>query len=68
MFANIKNNYAAVKKKDSRYVITKQGKGHGLGLQNVERAIEKYQGTMEISDADQVFEVRLLLYVPMNNE
>ena len=68
LFANIKNNYAAVKKKDSRYLTTKQGKGHGIGLQNVERAIEKYQGSMEISDANQVFEVRLLLYVSMNNE
>ena len=41
---------------------------HGLGIRNVRRIVEKYDGSMEISDRDHIFEVRILLYVSVKKE
>ena len=37
---------------------------HGLGMKNVKRIVEKYNGSMEVCDEGQLFEVRILMYVP----
>ena len=38
---------------------------HGLGIRNVRRIVEKYDGSMEISSADGIFDVRIMMYVPV---
>lgn len=63
LFINIRNSYKMVNKSGKVYLSTKKDKGHGIGLQNVRKIIASYQGTMEISDEDNVFEVKIVLYL-----
>lgn len=44
-------------------------KQHGIGLKNVKKIVEKYNGTMEVTTQDGIFYVDLLLYMSrMENE
>lgn len=36
---------------------------HGIGLQNVKRVVEKYNGIMEMSEKDEIFSVKVMLYL-----
>lgn len=36
---------------------------HGIGLQNVKRVIEKYNGIMEMSEENSIFRVKIMLYL-----
>lgn len=46
-------------------ILTSDGdkENHGIGLQNVRKVIQKYNGIMNIDHSDQVFSVSLLMYV-----
>lgn len=52
------------KKKGEKYLTTKaDNRGeHGLGLNIVERIVNKYNGTMTIQDNNNIFEVSILMY------
>lgn len=51
------------KKKNGRYVTTKENKNiHGLGLVSVEKIVEKFEGLIEIKDADHIFDVFISLF------
>lgn len=63
LFIDIKNSYLTVHKKGDEYLSTKEGKGHGVGLQNVKKIVSSYQGTIRFIDIDDIFEVRILLYI-----
>ena len=64
LFVNIRNSYShELNMQNNRLLSTKQGQGHGIGLDNVEKMIEQYHGIMEISNADHVFEVDVILYI-----
>lgn len=70
LFIEIRNSYSGeLSKVEDRYLSTKdndrtdESQVHGLGIRNVRRIVEKYNGSMEISDADGIFEVRILMYV-----
>jgi len=41
----------------------KDGAGHGYGLRNVKKSVEKYNGHVEISHEENVFSVGILMYV-----
>ena len=41
----------------------KEAKQHGLGLKNIDRIVEKYNGSLELQVKDQMFEAFVLLYV-----
>ena len=41
---------------------------HGLGLQSVQKSIEKYYGSMKLNHADKIFCVDVLLYNPIVKE
>lgn len=64
LFICVKNSYSGVlQKKKEIYVSTKQGAGtHGIGLQNVRRVVERYNGSMNISDEKGIFDVKIMLY------
>jgi len=47
-------------------ITRKPGGGHGHGLRNVRRAVEKYNGCMEIAHEGNVFSVTVMLYVDGN--
>ena len=64
LFMEIKNSYSHhLNKKGKQYFTTKRDAGeHGIGLQNVRMAVNKYHGNMEISDEESVFAVRIMMY------
>ena len=47
----------------NKLLSTKEEKGHGIGLANVRKMVEKYQGFMDVSNANQIFTVRVILYL-----
>ena len=50
--------------KDGQTIVTRKVCGnHGHGLRNIQRAVEKYDGHVEIGHEDGVFRVGVLLYV-----
>ncbi len=72
LFIEVRNSYSGelVKTEDwyqstKAYDRTDESQVHGLGIRNVRRIVEKYDGSMEISDEDGLFEVRILMYVPV---
>lgn len=71
LLIQMKNSYCgALVRCGDRYLSTKEENGkeeeqiHGLGMKNVKRIVQKYNGSMEVRDAEQLFEVRILMYVP----
>lgn len=61
----IRNNYKTKRKKDNigHYFTTKSNTiYHGLGLSSISHAIENYQGQMEITDNNNVFQVIVIMY------
>lgn len=71
LLIQMKNSYCgALVRCGDRYLSTKEENGkeeeqiHGLGMKNVKRIVQKYNGSMEVRDAGQLFEVRILMYVP----
>ena len=70
----IENSYLSTEtireKEGYAYLSTKKVKvGHGIGLKSVRKIVEKYNGTMDIVEQDDVFCVRLILYMSkMENE
>ncbi|MDE6220864.1 MAG: ATP-binding protein [Lachnospiraceae bacterium] len=74
LFIDIKNSYSGERiKTEDRYLSTKdydrtdESQVHGLGIRNVRRIVEKYNGSMEICDEDGIFEVRILMYVSVKD-
>lgn len=64
LFINIRNSFShELNVQDKRFVSTKQEQGHGIGLKNVEKMVENYHGTMEISNTENSFEVDVILYM-----
>lgn len=51
-----------------KYISTKEydksdnSQVHGLGIKNVKKIVEKYNGSIEINDESGLFDVRLILY------
>ena len=64
LFINIRNSFShELNVQDKGFVSTKQEQGHGIGLKNVEKMVENYHGTMEISNTENLFEVDVILYM-----
>lgn len=64
LFIRIRNSYGnAVQKQGDIYITTKKKtQEHGIGLQNVRKVVDSYKGEMQISDQNNIFEVKLILY------
>ena len=67
LFIKVENSFdGKVKKKDGHIETMKSEIGHGYGLKNVERIVEKYEGCLQYSyDAD-MFQTKCMLYVKEN--
>ena len=64
LFIRIRNSYDnKVQKQGEIYATTKkETQEHGIGLQNVQRVVNNYKGDMQISDKDNIFDVKIILY------
>ena len=64
LFINIKNSYEGrLSKWEDSYLSTKRDTGrHGIGLQNVKRVINNYSGSINISDDNNIFDIKVVLY------
>lgn len=62
---HIENSYnGTLIQKGTRFLTTKKEKElHGLGLGSVENVVQKYHGEMEIEKENNMFSVRVLLYL-----
>lgn len=64
LFIYLENTFdGRINSKNGELLTTKSGSGHGYGLKNVCKAIEKYNGCMDIAYNGDVFSVDILLYV-----
>jgi sensor histidine kinase YesM len=43
-------------------IVSAKGEGHGYGLRNIRRSVDKYNGFMEIGHENGLFSVVLFLY------
>ncbi len=64
LFIRIRNSYDnAVQKQGNVYTTTKKEvQKHGIGLQNVKKVVDSYNGDMQISDKNNIFDVKIILY------
>ncbi len=62
---HIENSYNGIlQQKGTKFLTTKKDSDlHGLGLGNVENIVRKYHGEMKIEKRDNMFSVRILLYL-----
>ncbi|MDE6363826.1 MAG: GHKL domain-containing protein [Lachnospiraceae bacterium] len=72
LLIQMKNSYSgALIRSGDCYLSTKEKNGaegqqvHGLGMKNVKRIVQKYNGSIEVHDEGHLFDVRILMYVPM---
>lgn len=65
LFINIKNTFDGLifHEKDKIMTSKRDIKNHGIGLSNVERILERYNGIMDIDYTDSEFCVDIILYV-----
>lgn len=67
LFINIQNYYNnQIMKQGTIYLSTKEDERHGIGLQNVSRIVNNYKGKIDISDKDNIFDVKIMLYTLVN--
>ena len=53
-----------IKKSGDNVITTKKDKeNHGYGLASVKETVEKYNGTVEINPSDNIFTVKVVLYI-----
>jgi len=67
LFIKVKNTFdgsvsCAPQSSEKRINTRKGGEGHGQGMKNIERAIEKYDGQMDIKYDASTFTARVFLY------
>ncbi|MGB8452381.1 MAG: ATP-binding protein [Anaerocolumna sp.] len=67
LIIEINNSYdGLVKKVADKFISRKKDKeNHGIGLKSVQTAIQKYNGTMQVSHDERRFQVKVLLYTKL---
>lgn len=67
LIMNVENTYVGKAKENGKIrelETTKEDKvNHGYGLQNIRQVVEKYNGYMEIKRKDNVFTVKIMMYL-----
>ena len=70
LLLKIMNPYNGILKCGARgeYITTKENaKNHGVGLKSVKKAVQKYNGLVEINSENGIFQVQILLYASSAN-
>lgn len=66
IFLHMRNSYIGeIKKNGDVYVTTKKefNECHGIGLNNVKRIVEKYNGEISINSQENFFDVEIIMYI-----
>lgn len=65
LLIQVRNSFEGkLREENGVYRTTKQEWGkHGIGLQNVKRVVERHNGSFEIKSSNNIFDVKILLYV-----
>ena len=66
LLIKVENTFDGVVKycnKNKNIVSRKVGSNHGYGLKNIQKSVEKYNGIFDVSHADNIFSVSVLLYI-----
>lgn len=65
LFIKIENSHhEMIKKAGNKILSTKADRqNHGIGLKNVQKIVEKYQGSMDIKYSDELFSVRMIIFL-----
>ncbi len=69
LLIQMKNSYCGTLiRAGEQYLSTKENcaegqQVHGLGMKNVKRIVQKYNGSIEVRDEGQLFDVRILMYM-----
>ncbi len=61
LYLKISNTYNGEVKKKGDIIISGKSGEHGYGLMNIERAIDKYSGSMKVSYNNDIFEVMIAI-------
>lgn len=69
LFIQVSNPYLTKVQYENGEIITAKDdkQNHGFGLKNIEKAVEKYNGFMEINHENMTFTVDILLYLSFKN-
>lgn len=68
LLINISNSYSAVDQKpDGKFATTKKNHS-GLGLKNVQKAVEKYDGVYKAEVVEDKFKVKITIPIPISSE
>ena len=58
----VSNYYDNLKQDENdRYITTKLEKGHGYGIQNIEKCVEKYNGSYSVTTEERLFRTEIIL-------
>lgn len=64
-FISMENSYCGELKRAGNVFLTTKGKvrNHGIGLKNVRRVVEQYNGQMDIETGDAAFSAKIVMFV-----
>ncbi len=67
LFIKIENTYSGkIVTENNKFFTTKLDKeNHGIGLENVRKALNKYDGNMNIEYKNNIFSVLILMYIEL---
>lgn len=67
LFISFTNPFSEIIIENQKLYTTRQNKeNHGFGIESVKKAVEKYNGTLEIRHLNNIFYIDALLYNPIN--
>lgn len=65
----ISNPYQSIKmNEEQEFISTKSGKGHGYGIQNIKKCVDKYGGKYNVKTEDSIFCTEIILPNIVKNE
>lgn len=67
LFIHVTNPYEGIIQRDQKGSIRtskENKKEHGIGLQNVQKVVDKYHGEIKLEPEHQVFSAEVILYIP----
>lgn len=69
LLINLKNTYETELVYENGEIVTSKSDGetHGIGLKSVREVAGKYNGCMEISTDDGLFDIKIILLIPLDN-